>query len=235
MSALWVHALVLYVNDEARARAFWGHEMGLPQVAPGVRLPDHLTLAFCAGRGRCTARGPHGLVPALEVDDIARARAYVRARGRPIVFEEVVPGLARFTFLDPEGNAVDMVQTLEVTKWQRGDRIPDVPADHPPRVLGLFEVSLYALDVARAVRFYREQVGLPTGLAYFAHIHLLFQNLPLVIRPTWHRCESRDPHTPALVIGHTPPQKHDPSPRQWYELAPTWEDEEHTRLYLSAF
>ena len=207
--------------------------MGLEGEGAGIPLPDGTAFLLCTPRPACTVRGPHGIVPALEVDDIAQAKAHLRRLERPIVMEEVVPGLARLTFLDPWGNAVDLVQTLDASRWQRGARIPEVAAHGPPRVRGLFEVSLYALDVPAAVRFYREEMGLATGLTYFAHIHLLFENLPLVVRPTWHRCAVTAAHTPALVVGREEEVGEDPSPARVCEQATArWYDGEYTRVFL---
>ncbi len=232
MSGLWVHALALHVDDLAQARAFWHEHMGLAAADDMLRLPDGLTLLLCAGRAACTTRGPHGIVPALEVEDIAAARAYLRHLGRPVVFEEVVPGLARITFLDPAGNPIDLVQSLDVATWQRGARIPQA-SPRAPRVLGIFELSLYALDAPARVRFYRDTLGLATGLAYFAHVHLLFENVPLVVRPTWHRCTTSLPHTPALLVAPTAPSDDDPDLRAVCAGAsPTWFDGEYTRVFL---
>ncbi len=195
-------AVLLWVRDQEQAAAFYAQAMGLPAREGRITLPDGHVLYLCSGRVPCHARGPHGIVPVLEVADIAHARAWVQHLGRPIVFEEVVPGLARFIFLDPDGNPIDLAQVLDTQTWERGARIPvwKTPPTSPPQVLGLFELSLYARDAGAALRFYRDVLGLETGLAYFAHVHLLFENAALVIRPTWHRCDQREPHTPALVL-----------------------------------
>ncbi len=213
MSGLWVDAVVLWVQDTERAAAFYRDGLGLAAQGSAFRLPDGLRLILCPGRVACSVRGPHGLVPALEVNDIVAARAHLRRLGRPVVFEEVVPGLARVTFIDPDGNAIDLVQPLEVEKWQRGARIPEGDAErHPPQVRGLFELSVYARDTARMLRFYRDILGLDTGLAYFAHIHLLFENVPLVIRPTWYNCNEQSRHTPALLVRkHANGMEHPPN------------------------
>lgn len=204
MSHLLVQAVILWVEESKAAATFYTKALGLPVENNRVRLPDGVILILCPGRVSCNTRGPHGLVPALEVDDIAAAKAHLRGLQRPIVFEEVVPGLARLTFLDPDGNALDLVQPLDVEAWERGARIPEKDAGSgPPRVRGLFELSLYARDVPAMIHFYRDQLALETGLAYFAHIHLLFDNVPLVIRPTWHRCNVQTRHTPALLARPT--------------------------------
>ncbi|NPA91935.1 MAG: hypothetical protein GXO55_10925 [Chloroflexi bacterium] len=201
MSGLSLAGLFLWARDVSRARAFYAQWKGWVEAEGGFRLPDGILWRVCSGRGNCSTRGPHGVVPALAVEDVAQAKAWLQAQGRPLVFEEVVPGLARLTFIDPEGNPVDVVQEVDVAGWQRGQRIPAASdSSEPPRVLGLFELSLYTHDVPRAQRVYQEGLGLTLGLAYFAHIHLLFDNVPLVLRPTWHRCPTQEPHTPALLL-----------------------------------
>ncbi len=225
--------LLLWTNDVRQASAFYRRALGIRAEGSFLLMPDGFRWQLCAPRPECRARGPHGIVPALEVEDIVQAKAWLRKLKRPIVFEEVVPGLARFIFLDPDGNPVELVQALDVGTWERGAHIPD-PASEPsapPPVVGMFEVSLYARDVPAAVRFYREVLGLETGLTYFAHIHLLFDNLPLVIRPTWRQCDQSLPHTPALIVtpssgakGSPPWQKHTLCARVW----PSLFDGEHT-------
>lgn len=195
-----LQGVVVWVGDEAQACTFYQRALGLVCQDPSVTLPDGVTIHLEPGRVRCSARGPHGVVPALEVADIAAAKGWLQSLQRPIVFEEVVPGLARFTFLDPDGNPVDLVMPLATDRWARGQSIPVADAGGPPEVRGLFEVSVYVRDLRSAVRFYRDGLGLETGLTYFAHLHLLFENTALVLRPTWVRCSHRASHTPALVV-----------------------------------
>lgn len=200
MSGSRVEALRLWVEDLDRATGFYTTMLGIEPEGKGVRLPDGMLWELCAGRKSCAARGPHGIVPALHVEDIAEAKAWVRRQGYPLLFEEVVPGLARITTMDTEGNPIDLVQELDASEWHRGMRIPEGKGAHPPRVYGLFELSLYARDTGRALHFFRDILGLEPGLAYFAHVHLLFENVPLVIRPTWRQCDVTEQHTPALVL-----------------------------------
>ncbi len=235
MSAPRVVGILLWVGDESRAAEFYREALGVVPEGSRLPLPDGTSLYMCPGRVACGVRGPHGLVPALEVDDIVAAKARVRRLGRPIPFEEVVPGLARLTFLDPDGNPLDLVQPLEVTRWERGARIPDEGAKPQFQVKGLYELSVYARDVGAVRRFYRDRLGLETGLAYFAHVHLLFENLPLVVRPTWHACGMRERHTPAILISPTGEQGH-PAPVQ-LPCEPSKAalfDGEHTWIYSRA-
>ncbi len=201
MTAAGLDALLLWADDPAAPAAFYAQMEGIRREGTTLRLPDGHVWQLCPGRKECPTRGPHGIVPALAVRDIVEAKGWIRHMGRPIVFEEVVPGLARFTFLDPTGQPVDMVQELDASTWTRGARIPEPEAPpRPPRVTGLFELSLYAVDTTRALHLYRDTLGLEVGLAYFAHIHLILDTIPLVIRPTWHRCRGELPHTPALRL-----------------------------------
>ncbi len=193
--------LQLWVEDTGRARDFYGRHLGMKWQEGHLVLADGTYWHLCPGRIPCQTHGPHGLVPALEVEDISQAKAWFRQQGHPLLFQEVVPGLARLTLSDPEGNAFDLVQSLDASTWTRGANIPE-PAhvSTPPRVLGLFELSLYARETDRALSFYRDVLGLDVGLAYFAHVHLLLGEIPLVIRPTWRRCSLRKFHTPGLIV-----------------------------------
>ncbi len=199
-------SLLWWVNDTEQISAFYQEALGIGSDEGALLLPDGFRWHLCTPRPPCRARGPHGIVPVLEVKDIAQAKAWIKRLKRPVVFEEIVPGLARFIFLDSDGHPVELVQPLNVETWERGARIPEPPSppSAPPHVVGMFEVSLYTRDVSASVRFYRDVLGLETGVAYFAHIHLLFDNLPLVIRPTWRRCDQSRPHTPALVVACSP-------------------------------
>ncbi len=208
MSGPRVAGVLLWVKEGDRAAEFYGQALGITPDDARLPLPDGTFLLLCPGRVPCNARGPHGLVPALEVDDIAAAKARLQRLGRPIPFEEVVPGLARLTFLDPDYNPIDFVQPLDAARWERGARISSRDEETDFQVKGLFELSVYARDVATVRRFYQERLGLETGLAYFAHIHLLFENVPLVIRPTWHTCNTRERHTPAILVFSNDGAKH---------------------------
>lgn len=198
---LGLSGLVLWVRDAAAARAFYVQTLGLSGEGDQVRVPGGVTFFLQEGRGTCHARGPHGVVPALHVPDLAAAKGWLERVGCPIVFEEVVPGLARLTCLDPDGNAVDLAELRAPRTWRRGERVlarPDV--SQPPSPQGLLEISLYAPDTGAALTFCRQVLALETGVAYFAHVHLLLGDLPLVIRPTWQRCTRPEAHTPGLVL-----------------------------------
>ncbi len=196
-----LNALVMWSVNVQDTLAFYAQWEGVQIHDARVFFPDGHEWRVCPGRVPCKARGPYGIVPALAVGDIVQAKAWVRRVGRPIVFEEVVPGLARLTFLAPDGQPVDLVQELDTRGWQRGARIPEVQhVSGPPRVEGLFELSLYANETSRVLRVYREVLGLEVGLAYFAHTHLLLEPTVLVVRPTWRACREALPHTPALLL-----------------------------------
>ena len=206
-ASLRLERLLIWVQDVQRARRFYHESLGMQQEKSGLRLADGTRIELCSGRVPCTARGPHGIVPAFLVEDVAQAKAWLRAQGRPILFEEVVPGLARVTSMDPAGNAFDLVQELDASRWQRGMRIPDVSGIAPPTVLALFELSVYVRDTANTLHFFRDTLGLEVGLAYFGHVHLLLGDVSLVIRPTWRQCEVTREHTSALVLSGGLPER----------------------------
>ncbi len=227
-----VTGLILWAQEVPSVLTWYEQILGLPVKNGAIILPDGIRFLWQENRPSCPTRGPHGVVPALEVDDIAQAKAWLRAVERPIVFEEIIPGLARLTFLDPAGIPIDLVQVLEVQRWQRGQQIPLGTAQHPPVISGLFEISVYVENIRNALAFYRDVLHLETGLTYFAHYHLLFTNVPLVLRPTWHRCPQQAPHTPALLIQgvyHCPAEYRLSPPFAPTQLA-CW-DGEHTWIF----
>lgn len=47
---------------------------------------------------------------AFEVDDLGSAEKYLKENGVEIVEEAVIPGRSRFTFYDPFGNRIELLQ-----------------------------------------------------------------------------------------------------------------------------
>jgi len=193
--------LVMRVRSVDAAGAFYSTTLGLQGEGERLRLGDGLFLDLVEGRPPCSAREPHGAVPAFLVSNLSQAKGWLQHTGCPIVFEEVVPGLARLAFLDPDDNAIELVEERDPEQWVRGAAITASAGEASPAVVeGVLEVSIFANDTAGVLSFYRDVLSLPVGAAYFAHVHLMTDNVPLVLRPTWCRCGQAQPHTPGLVL-----------------------------------
>ncbi len=196
--------LKTYVSDLDAARAFWRAHFDLTPLATGDTLRYALgdvAWEMLPGGRFCGTRGPHGAMPVFSIDDFGRARGYLIAHDIPIVFEEMMPGMSLMVFLDPDNNPFELAQETDPGAWDisqrkalRTKRRRDAPQAQPIRLLGFSELTIYAHDITASVNFYRDVIGLPVGLSYFAHVHLVAENAPVVLRTTRWRCKA--PHQP---------------------------------------
>ncbi len=191
-------ALETYVRSLTSAQAFWAEHFCLESDVhrPGVYEVGGVDWRFLSGAAPCGTRGPHGALPVFAVSDFGQARAYLLAHAIPIVFEEILPGMSLLICLDPDETPVELAHETAVGDWDIADRRllrtrqrHDVPAGGPPTLGPLAELTLYTHDITASVRFYRDVLGLPVGLSYFGHVHLVLENLPLVLRGTNWRCK----------------------------------------------
>lgn len=206
-----VVALSTYVDDEASAAAFWQRHFALRAVAaaPLQYVIGDVIWRMVSGGQPCGTKGPHGVVPAWRMRDFAQARGTLLAQDVPIVFEEMLPGANLLVFLDAAGNAIELLQVEDAARWQRSDRRAlrtrqrrDAPSQEPLELGPLQEVSIYTPDITASVRFYRDVLGLPTGLAFFGHVHLAAENAPLVLRSTNTHCQHPErPHGTEVTFG----------------------------------
>lgn len=189
-----------YVSDLERARAFWARHFQLALVDEGRRLryeAEDWVWEWWPGGAFCGTRGPHHALPVFAIEDFGHARGYLLAHDIPIVFEEMVPGLNLLVFLDPDSNPFELAQETDPEAWDiaqrkalRTKRRQDAPQTSPITLQGLAELTIYAHDITASVQFYRDGVGLPVGLSYFAHVHLVAENLPVVLRTTRWQCKA---------------------------------------------
>ncbi len=197
--------LKTFVSDMDAARAFWQQHFGLTPEAWGdalrYQLGDVLWEQHPGGRF-CGTRGPHGALPVFGIDDFSHARGYLLAHDIPIVFEELIPGLNLLIFLDPDSNPFELAQETDPAEWDiaqrkelRTKRRQDAPQQAPIALQSMAELTLYTHDITASVAFYRDVVGLPVGLSYFAHVHLAADNVAVVLRTTRWQCKAPDqPH-----------------------------------------
>jgi catechol 2,3-dioxygenase-like lactoylglutathione lyase family enzyme len=102
-------------GGEDAARAFYGHALGIPEVAKPPVL---------AARGGCWFRGDGVEVhvgveagfaaakkahPAFVVDDIDALAARVEEAGFPVTWDDDFPGYRRFYSADGNGNRVEIL------------------------------------------------------------------------------------------------------------------------------
>lgn len=103
---------------EGEARDFYGRVLGLKEVEKPEALKPSGGLWFeVAGIqlhvGVEDAVAPSKRHPAFEVEDIAGVKKYLEENGVRTRDETPVPGVARFSFFDPFGNRVEL---MEMTK-----------------------------------------------------------------------------------------------------------------------
>ncbi len=205
MDAPRLVGLKTYVADVGRTRDFWSQHFGLTPMAQDVALRyllgDLLWEQWPGGRF-CGARGPHGALPVFRIQEFSHARGYLLAHQIPIVFEELIPGLSLLIFLDPDNNPFELAQETDPGEWKiaarralRTKQRIDPPQRRPVDLEGVAELTIYTHDITASVQFYKEIVGLPVGLAYFAHVHLAAENVAVVLRTTRWQCKAREqPH-----------------------------------------
>lgn len=210
-----LQAVQTYVRSLEATQSFWAQHFGLqPGEANGATytIPaagGGVTWLLLPGGAPCGTRGPHGVLPSFQVADFGQARGYLLAHGIPIVFEEILPGKSLLIFLDPDANPIELAQATDPAAWDIAERRllrtkgrRDLAPIAPLALGALDEVTLYTHDITNSVRFYRDLVGLPVGLSYFGHIHLVLDNAPLVLRVVNWRCKTPGAlHATELTIG----------------------------------
>ncbi|MGY2134962.1 VOC family protein [Hymenobacter sp. HD11105] len=100
----------------AAARTFYGHVLGLPEIAgqhPGGAI------WFWAGQVQVHLREEEAATtpspssrrhPAFEVANLAEVQAYLTQLGVPVEPATAISGRQRFFFRDPFGNRVELLQ-----------------------------------------------------------------------------------------------------------------------------
>lgn len=196
-------ALETYVRDIAVSQAFWAEHFGLAPSSTDPHAFQHgdIIWRLLDGAEPCGTRGPHFALPAFEIVDFGQARGYLLAHDIPIVFEEMLPGLNLLIFLDPDATPIQLIQLTDPRVWDIADRRElrtrrrrDDLASEMVGLGPLGELTIYSHDISASGRFYRQLIGLPPGLSFFGHIHLLAENLPVVLRHTNWRCKHPGRH-----------------------------------------
>jgi catechol 2,3-dioxygenase-like lactoylglutathione lyase family enzyme len=107
--------LSMPAGQEARAREFFGGVFGLTELEKPAALKANGGLWFDAGSfmvhlGIEDLATPSRRHPAFEVDSLSAARTDLEAAGIKLQEEAEIPGYARFSFRDPFGNRIELLQ-----------------------------------------------------------------------------------------------------------------------------
>lgn len=102
-------------GSEAEARDFYGRLLGLKEIEKPEALRPSGGLWFEAADiqlhvGVEDAVAPSKRHPAFEVEDVGGARSYLEANGVRTRDEPSVPGVSRFSFFDPFGNRIELME-----------------------------------------------------------------------------------------------------------------------------
>jgi len=102
---------------ESEARDFYGRLLGLKEIEKPEVLKASGGLWFEVADiqlhvGVEDAVAPSKRHPAFEVDDLPGVRRYLEQSGVRTRDEEDVPGMRRFSFYDPFGNRVELMEKI---------------------------------------------------------------------------------------------------------------------------
>jgi catechol 2,3-dioxygenase-like lactoylglutathione lyase family enzyme len=105
------------ITDVERSRRFYRDLLGLAEINK-PRTFDFVVLWFQIGdqtlhlllKDKADSISPRHF--ALQVEDVAAARAYFRQRGIPVAETTPIPGADRFFIADPDGNRIEIIQWL---------------------------------------------------------------------------------------------------------------------------
>jgi catechol 2,3-dioxygenase-like lactoylglutathione lyase family enzyme len=103
---------------EPEAREFYGGLLGLEEVEKPDALKKNGGMWYSVAGAQLHVGvedtvAPSKRHPAFEVEDVRGVRAYLEGRGVRTKDEEEIPGQRRFSFFDPFGNRIEL---LEKTK-----------------------------------------------------------------------------------------------------------------------
>lgn len=115
-------------DDFEASVAFYGETLGLPCIDRYGKMPGaefqagNLTLAVMQNEAFGQAFSPNSMPIALQVDDVAAARAQLEAAGVTFVMDTIDSGVChQAIFVDPAGNPLDLHHRYAPPKPKPGD------------------------------------------------------------------------------------------------------------------
>ncbi len=123
MAITAVRGVDIWVSDLSRAVDFYRTLVGFcfqwATATEALMRVGGAEVRLRAGAKPCHKPGPWGIAPMFAVVDIEAAHNVLTAADVPVVFRETVPGANFLTFLDLDGNAVQLVQYTDPRVWRR--------------------------------------------------------------------------------------------------------------------
>lgn len=106
------------LGTEAQARAFYGGLLGLEEIEKPEVLKKNGGLWYKVADiqlhvGVEDAVAPSKRHPAFEVERVAKVRLYLEQSGVRTKDEPSLPGVERFSFFDPFGNRIELMEKTE--------------------------------------------------------------------------------------------------------------------------
>lgn len=102
---------------EYKAREFYSNILGLEEIEKPEALKPNGGLWFKVADiqlhiGAEEAQGKSKRHPAFEVEGLEAVRKYLQEHGVSIKEETEIPGVKRFSFLDPFGNRIEFLESV---------------------------------------------------------------------------------------------------------------------------
>jgi catechol 2,3-dioxygenase-like lactoylglutathione lyase family enzyme len=102
-------------GTEDQAREFYGGLLGLEEIEKPEALKKNGGMWYSVADvqlhvGAEDVVAPSKRHPAFEVEDVAGVRAYLEQHDVRTKDEEEIPGLRRFSFFDPFGNRIELLE-----------------------------------------------------------------------------------------------------------------------------
>ena len=103
---------------EPRARDFYGRLLGLEEIEKPAALRENGGLWYALADvqlhiGVEPEVAPSKRHPAFEVEEIDAVRRYLEGNGVRTRDEPGLPGISRFSFFDPFGNRIELMEKIE--------------------------------------------------------------------------------------------------------------------------
>jgi catechol 2,3-dioxygenase-like lactoylglutathione lyase family enzyme len=107
--------LCIPVGEEAQARDFYGRVLGFPEIEKPLALKANGGLWFEVADiqlhiGAESGQSKSKRHPAFEVEELDAIRDYFRQQQIEIKEETPIPGQKRFSFFDPFGNRIELLE-----------------------------------------------------------------------------------------------------------------------------